>query len=86
MILTGFLADTKINPTVEPGLFYGGTKTVYKNLIGALFAALYAAVMSYVLWKFLDLVMDIHVSAEDAKLGLDFSVHGEVRSSKGLGG
>jgi len=66
-----------VNPTIEDGLFNGGYHTFYKNIVGAIFAAFYASTMSYILWKALDLAFDIHVSAEESKVGLDFSIHGE---------
>ena len=38
---------------------------------------MYAAGVSYIIWKALDMYMDIHVSDEELALGLDFVAHGE---------
>lgn len=55
---------TPLKPTPPPGV-----ETFYKNVAAALVGAAYAFVMSFLIWKALDMVMEVHVSAECASMG-----------------
>jgi Amt family ammonium transporter len=79
-ILTGVFATTHVNPAGADGLFYD-TKAGMQLLIGQIVAVavtiIFAAVVTFVILKILDVTMGLRVSQESEIQGLDFSEHGE---------
>jgi Amt family ammonium transporter len=70
-VMTGLLA-------VEGGLFYGGGAALtLAQLFGALVIGAWAAGMGFVIFKVLDLVHGLRVSARVEEEGLDIYEHGE---------
>uniref|UniRef100_I2CRA2 Ammonium transporter n=1 Tax=Nannochloropsis gaditana (strain CCMP526) TaxID=1093141 RepID=I2CRA2_NANGC len=85
VIMTGMLADKNINGDGAWGLFYGGVELFLKNTAAAVGVAVYTFVVSYLIFRFLGSVMDLHIHPEVRRLGLDASFHGEsvVRQNRG---
>ncbi len=77
MILTGVFAK-------DVGLIYGETHTFLVHLGGLAIATVYTFVVSYILFKMVDMLVPLRVTAEQEELGLDISQHGETMSSKGV--
>jgi Amt family ammonium transporter len=77
-ILTGVFATKAINPAGNDGLLYGNPGLVVTQLIAVVVVAAYAAVVTFILLKAIDLVIGIRVSHDEEALGLDASQHGEV--------
>jgi ammonium transporter, Amt family len=74
LIAVGLFADGTYNAT---GLFYGGGFTQLKaQLIGAAVCIAWSFGLGYVLFKVLDGIMGIRVSAEEELEGLDLGEHG----------
>lgn len=67
-LLTGVLADPMLG---------GATGKPLVQLIGVAVTSLYGLVMSYLILKWLDLVIGLRVTEEEERDGLDLSLHGE---------
>ncbi len=76
-IATGIFATTGINPAGANGLLHGNPKLLLIQLIAISATIAYAAVMTFVILKVIDKFLNIRVSEEDEKSGLDVSIHGE---------
>ena len=72
-VLTPLLANPKIAPV---------TATVWVNLLGALAVMAYAAAATWLILKLIGLVMPLRVQAEQERIGLDMSEHGEMLAPK----
>ncbi|MBL0740276.1 ammonium transporter [Chryseolinea lacunae] len=79
MVMTGLLANVAVNPlnTTGNGLFFGETHLFVVHMIALVIVVGYTFVGSMILLKLTDLISPLKVSAEEKKLGSDFSQHGE---------
>ncbi len=77
MILTGVFASKKINPAGDDGLLYGNTGFFFNQLLGCIIVVAFAIVMSYIVFKLVDLIHPLRVSEEEEEKGLDISQHDE---------
>jgi Amt family ammonium transporter len=77
-LATGLFATTSINPAGFDGLFYGNPGQLLTQLIAVVVTGVYAAVMTYLLLKLINLAVGIRVSPEEEARGLDSSLHGET--------
>jgi ammonium transporter, Amt family len=76
-LLTGFFATKVINSGGADGVFYGNPHQLVIQLIAVAAAIAYAAVVTFILVKVLDLIMGLRVKAEDEAIGLDNTQHKE---------
>lgn len=78
---TGFFASPRLveqNGIGKPGLFYGGGfHQLGIQLIGVLGAAIYVAVVSFIILYILKKTIGLRVTREEELNGLDISEHGE---------
>ncbi|GAB4434928.1 MAG: ammonium transporter [Chloroflexi bacterium OHK40] len=77
-LATGIFATTTVNPAGFDGLLYGNPGQLLTQLIAVVVTAVYAAAITYVLLKVINLVVGIRVSPEEEARGLDTSLHGET--------
>jgi Amt family ammonium transporter len=78
MILTGVFASKKINPAIgSDGLIYGGTNFFFNQVLGCFIVVVFATVMSFVIFKIVDMILPIRVSPEAEETGLDLTQHDE---------
>ncbi|MGN6214066.1 ammonium transporter [Parafilimonas sp.] len=77
MILTGVFASKAINPAGADGLLYGGTSFFAHQVLGCFIVVVFALVMSFILFKIVDIISPMRVSEEDEMLGLDVTQHDE---------
>jgi Amt family ammonium transporter len=77
MLLTGIFATKTVNGAGADGLAYGNAAFFFTQLKGMLIAVSFSFVMSYIIFKFIDLVLPLRVSSEDEEMGLDASQHNE---------
>lgn len=70
MIFTGVFAK-------DVGLVFGQTETFLKHLIALVAVAAFSFFASYILYRVVNSVLPMRVSASDEEQGLDFSQHGE---------
>jgi Amt family ammonium transporter len=79
-ILTGIFATTDVNPAGAQGVLYdpaGGMSLLKGQLAATAVTIVFAAVVTFVLLKILDVTMGLRVSQEREIQGLDLSEHGE---------
>jgi Amt family ammonium transporter len=75
-LLTGVFAVKDIGGT--SGLLEGNPGQVLLQAEGVGVTIVWCAVVSFILYKVIDLVVGLRVSAEEEVDGLDISLHGEV--------
>lgn len=80
MIMTGLLANTAVNGanTTGNGLFFGEFELFKVHMIALVIVIAYTFIGAFILLKITDLISPLKVSAEDKKVGSDFSQHGEA--------
>ena len=77
MFLTGVFATTLVNPDGANGLFYGETDFFASQLIGILIVTSYSFVVSYGIFKIINLIEPIRVTEAEEEEGLDITQHDE---------
>ncbi len=79
MVMTGLLANTAVNGanTTGNGLLFGETTLFTAHMIALAIVVAYTFVGSMIILKITDLISPLKVSAEDKKVGQDYSQHGE---------
>lgn len=76
-IATAIFASKAINPAGENGVLYGNWGLLKVHLISAASCALYAAVVTFLILKFISLFTKLRTDEEEESIGLDISLHGE---------
>ena len=84
-LLTGVLAQKVWNSAGNDGLLYGNANQLAIQALACLSAALYAAVMTFVILKALGLVMALRAVPKIEGVGMDVSQHGEEAYASGEG-
>jgi Amt family ammonium transporter len=77
MILTGIFATKTVNSAGNDGLLYGNVDFFVTQLKAMLIAVSYSFVVSYLIFKFINLIQPLRVSEEEEELGLDQTQHDE---------
>ncbi|MBL0133148.1 MAG: ammonium transporter [Chitinophagaceae bacterium] len=80
MLLTGLFATKAIGNTsvTDEGLFISGNAKFFFTQVKALaIVVTYSFVVSYLIFKFINLILPMRVSEQDEELGLDASQHNE---------
>jgi ammonium transporter, Amt family len=79
MVMTGLLANTAVNSanTTGNGLLFGEFGLFQVHMIALVIVIAYTFLGSLLILKITDLISPLKVSAEDKKIGQDFSQHGE---------
>ncbi len=80
-VLTGVFASTGANPAGKDGLLRGNAGLVTEQLIGLSAAGVFAALVTWVLLKLIDVTIGLRAPLEDELDGLDLSQHGEYAYS-----
>lgn len=78
MILTGVFASKAINIGGADGLAYGGYSLFTHQMIGLAMVLMYSSVVSWGIFKVIDLIYPMRVSEKDEEIGLDISQHNEI--------
>lgn len=76
-IATAIFASKAVNPAGENGVLYGNWGLLKVHLISAVSCALYAAVVTFLILKFISLFTKLRTDEEEESIGLDISLHGE---------
>lgn len=76
-LLTGVFATTTVNPAGFDGLLYGNPAQLGIQALAVAVAIIYAAGVTFVLLKAIDLTIGLRVSKDEEEQGLDISQHGE---------
>jgi Amt family ammonium transporter len=76
-LATGLFASKAINPDGANGLFFGNPKQFLIQLLAVLVTVAYSLVVTYIIYKLVDLVIKVRVPEKDENLGLDLTQHHE---------
>ncbi|MBK8588235.1 MAG: ammonium transporter [Sandaracinaceae bacterium] len=76
-VLTGVFAISALTPGGAKGLLEGDTHLFIENIIGVVVAAIFSAVVTYVILKVIDKTIGLRVDEEQEAEGLDTATHGE---------
>jgi Amt family ammonium transporter len=76
-LLTGVFATTTVNSAGFDGLLYGNPAQLGIQALAVVIAAGYAAIVTFVILKVLDVTVGLRVAPEEEQKGLDLSLHGE---------
>lgn len=79
MIMTALLANTAVNAanTTGNGLFFGETTLFIVHMKALVIVVAFTFIGSMLILKITDLILGLSVSAEEKKVGSDYSQHGE---------
>jgi Amt family ammonium transporter len=77
-LATGLFASKAVNAAGGDGLFYGNPEQFLTQVIAVAVTLVYSFVISYILFKILDVTMGLRVPTEDEVAGLDISEHQET--------
>lgn len=80
MLLTGVFATKTVNGAGVDGLLYGNPAFFITQLKGVVITVVFSFVMSFIIFKLINLVQPIRVSEEEEAEGLDASQHNEKYS------
>lgn len=80
MLLTGVFATKTVNPDGVDGLLYGNPDFFFTQVKALIIVVVFSFVGSYIIFKFINLIQPIRVSAEEEEEGLDASQHNEKYS------
>lgn len=76
-LLTGVFASKTVNPAGADGLLYGNVGFFVTQFKGMLLAVTFSFVMSFIIFKLINLVQPIRVSEAEEEEGLDATQHNE---------
>lgn len=77
MLLTGVFATKTVNPDGVDGLLYGNPEFFFIQLKALLIVVIFSFSVSFLIFKFINLIQPIRVSSEDEEEGLDATQHNE---------
>jgi ammonium transporter, Amt family len=79
MILTGVFANPDIHAIKDGpvGLLYGDSTFFIAQLKGVIIVALFATIVSFMIFKFISVILPLRVTEEEEEEGLDASQHDE---------
>ncbi|MEY3946456.1 MAG: hypothetical protein RJB03_1162 [Bacteroidota bacterium] len=77
MVLTGVFATKAVNGAGNDGLFYGNVDFFLTQLKAMGIAVVYSFAVSFIIFKFINIIQPLRVSEEEEELGLDATQHDE---------
>jgi ammonium transporter, Amt family len=77
MLMTGIFATKAVNAAGNDGLFYGNAAFFFTQVKAMAIAVGYSFGVSFIIFKFINLVLPMRVSSEDEEIGLDATQHNE---------
>lgn len=80
MLLTGVFATKTVNGAGVDGLLYGNPEFFLIQLKGMVLVVVFSFVVSFAIFKVINLILPIRVSADEEEEGLDASQHNEKYS------
>jgi ammonium transporter, Amt family len=76
-LLTGLFASKAVNAAGADGLLFGNPKQFIIQLTGVAIAVAYTAIVTLVIYKFVDIFFGVRVKENDEVIGLDLTQHRE---------
>jgi len=80
MLLTGIFATKSVNPAGVDGWLHGNPDFFFTQAKGVLIVAVFSFVVSFLIFKVINLIQPIRVTSEEEEEGLDVSQHNEKYS------
>ncbi|MBM2811482.1 MAG: ammonium transporter [Chloroflexi bacterium] len=77
-LATGLFATVSVNSAGGSGLFYGNPSQLLIQAVAVVVSASWAAVMTFLILKLVDVTVGLRVHPEEELEGLDASLHGEA--------
>jgi Amt family ammonium transporter len=77
MLMTGIFATKSVNAAGNDGLLYGNGAFFFTQLKAMLIAVGYSFAVSFLIFKFINLILPLRVTSEEEEIGLDASQHNE---------
>jgi len=77
VLATGLFASKLINPAGADGLFFGNPKQFFIQLLGIVVTVVYTFIVTFVIYKFVDIFFRIRVTEKEELMGLDLTQHRE---------
>jgi Amt family ammonium transporter len=77
-IATGLFATKAVNSAGADGLFYGNPAQLMIQIKAVLITTVYSFVVSFILFKVLDMIMGLRVDEQSERVGLDLTEHKEA--------
>ncbi|MBI5916232.1 MAG: ammonium transporter [Bacteroidetes bacterium] len=77
MLLTGIFASKTVNSAGADGLIYGGAGFFFTQVKGLLAAVVYSGVVSFFIFKLINIIEPMRVSSLEEEIGLDATQHNE---------
>lgn len=77
MLMTGIFATKAVNAAGNDGWFYGNSAFFFTQLKAMAISAGYSFVVSYAIFKFINFILPLRVTAEEEEIGLDATQHNE---------
>lgn len=76
-LAAGLFASKAINPDGPNGLFFGNPKQFYIQLLAAAVTLAYSFIVSFIIYKLIDIFMKVRVEEKEEIIGLDLTQHHE---------
>jgi ammonium transporter, Amt family len=76
-LATGLFASKAVNPAGADGLFFGNPKQFLIQLMAVLVTVVYAFIVTFVIYKLVDLFVGVRVTEKEEMMGLDLTQHRE---------
>jgi len=77
MLMTGFFATKTVNSAGNDGWFYGNAAFFFTQLKAMAIVVAYSFTVSFLIFKFINFILPLRVTAAEEELGLDESQHNE---------
>src|SRR5690606_3807695 len=78
MLLTGVFASTVVNGAITDGWWYGNFELFRNQVLGMLLVVSYSFSVSWLIFKGINLLYPLRVSADEEEIGLDITQHDEI--------
>lgn len=76
-LATGLFATKTINPAGADGLFYGNPQLLVTQATAVLITVAYTFIVTFIIFKVVDMLMKVRVPEQDEAMGLDLTQHHE---------
>jgi len=76
-LATGLFASKAVNPSGSDGLFFGNPQQFFIQLKAVLVVMIYSFVVTFIIYKFVDVFVGVRVNEKSEDIGLDLTQHHE---------
>ena len=76
-LATGLFASKGVNPAGADGLFFGNPQLFMIQLKAVAVVAAYSFIVTFIIYKLVDVIIGVRVSDKEESIGLDLTQHQE---------